>query len=152
VLKLNLDVTRVICGRHGEVFRPRWRAGYPMFVSIGLECLMSQPDIVERVEGAVRALKIGNGTPRVENEIQAVEHMLGVRPLCCQLPPRDLYDVLLEVNQKANVWEVGRCSLCGGKRPGALYRKAPPTVKAVNPAGSYPHVCLACVCGLQKGV
>ena len=149
--QLELDVTKVICGRHGEIFRYRWPTGYPEFVTIALECFFSQPELIARIEQYVKdpANNIGDGCITAANEMIAVTAMLTKKPLCCQLPPRDLYDVLVEVAQKTNAWGRDVCELCGHRGPGARYRKTPPQVQDTAPRGYYRHVCLACVAGVR---
>ena len=149
-IRIHVSPTRAICGRHGEVFRAKWPLGYLPYIGESLKVFLEKPSVVVKVQMIVN----GDSPELVQagtllDQTQAVEFLLDQRPLCCQLEPNELFDMLQHVNNKHNVWDSSRCALCGKIGPGASYRRSPPNARDMAPAGIWVHVCLACVCGVS---
>lgn len=143
--RLDLQPTRLICARHGEPFRDTWPTGYPTYATIIFDAINHLPEFAAVVGQCVTA---GHavGIP------QAVGKLLDEAPACCRLPRETLLEVYEQVQKNAGPWWVAACSLCGRRGLGGPYRRVCPHPAAAGGqaprTGSWPHVCLRCVCGL----
>ncbi len=80
--QIELTPQRIICGRHGEIFKANWPVGYAWFVTIGMEALVCDKTFAALVKQAIE------DTGVVKEE--AVNFLLKIKPLCCHLTPADL--------------------------------------------------------------
>lgn len=136
----------VICGRHGEVFKPRWPLGYPAFSILAFQALLERPEF----SAAVKRLVDDEAITDVTAPMAGVQYLLATRPICCRLPPDTLLEVYGQVNKAENVWSARHCSICSRHRPGSAYRM-PPTTRVLNPRiKDWKHVCLRCVTHGQR--
>lgn len=146
-----LEPLSVICGRHGEMFKPKWPLGYSTFTITLLQAALADPDF----EAKVVALKEDPAIPDVTTPTQAINYLLASIPLCCRVTPAALYDVYMQINTAERVWPARHCTLCGKHGPGCVFRRTPPNPKKERLAPvlgtPFKHVCLRCVCFGQKG-
>lgn len=118
-----LEMHRVICTRHGEVFRHRWPRGYVRFCTIGFKLVVDGERFAAATEG----------------KVEEIGPQLDITPICCRLSDEQL----LSVYEQTRVGRRRRCGLCKRKRDGTSYR-------IEQSAGSskffvIPHVCFRCV-------
>ena len=136
-----LEPTTVICGRHGEPFKPRWPAGYVRFSVMALEALLADETFATDVRHVVESETF----PDITNHMEAVRYLIQRRPICCRLGAEKLLAVYEELNKVDSVWEPRHCVLCGRHRPGSAFR-VPIQTRVLNPkVKEWRHVCLRCV-------
>jgi len=120
---------RTLCPIHGEPFREKWPAGWPIFSVRAFQELTGIDGIWEE---ARRRAGLAEGT---DVPPKAMELVLDARPACCRFSPQRL----LALYEEAKIGVVRRCKMCGVKRLGTPY-------KATNaPIGGWSHVCFLCV-------
>lgn len=117
--QLALAPVDVICTRHGEPFRAQWPAGYPGFVAIGLQALLSDPAFATRVKVIVADPEFSD----ITDEIESIRFLLSQKPLCCSLGPEALLGVYKELASKMQLWEARHCTACGRHSPGCRFRQ-----------------------------
>ncbi len=132
-----LSPPRVICGRHGEVFRERWPLGYPLFVATAMDCLNHNRSFASAVQARQAA--------EDEHLTDSINYFLSRAPICCRLSKPELLEVLEMVAKKSHPWERARCYLCRRHAKGARYRKKAPTARDGPDMAAWGHVCLHCV-------
>lgn len=141
---IKLIPSRVICARHGELFKPRWPVGYDHFAFTLFEILNQAPPFIDLVEQRAAA----DGTEL----IRAIEAVLDEQPMCCRVGPNALLEVYQATQKKETPWECFRCVLCHRLGYGAAYRKQRPSARTGPQAvGVWRHVCLRCVTHGQEG-
>lgn len=114
---------RVLCPRHGEIFRENWPSGYPIFM----------------VE-AFGSLKLREEVPlelSIEDHNKWIEKHLDEKPMCC----RYTRDELLKLFLNARKWKRRLCINCKELRDGAAFHVTLPDGEQKR----YRHVCLWCV-------
>ncbi|MBU0847600.1 hypothetical protein KKH23_10480 [Patescibacteria group bacterium] len=152
VIRLDIDPSHAICDRHKELFQQHWPVGYLEFVSLAVQHFLKKPEVAERVQ------RLRDETPALRqrggpvDEASIITYLLTQKlahePLCCQLLPETLYDILIEVDKHKAVWASHCCVLCGLMAP-CIGRPKIPLNGDISPlSGHYEHVCLACVCGV----
>lgn len=143
--QITVNPLQAMCARHGEVFKPRWPAGYAHYAIVGLQALLEDEAFMKEV-----AALLGEGTTLDG----AVSHLLRKRPLCCRLGADTLYAVYNDVNANVHVWDARHCNLCKRHRPGCAFRRTPasPLLRLGGvKLGGWKHVCLRCVVYGQDG-
>jgi len=135
---ITLATTSCICARHGELFKPRWPTGYPIFTALCWDVVMHLKTFEKEYQHEVP------GDSQKE-KMMVIEKLLAKKPMCCRIEPRELVEIFREVNKKANVWDAHMCSLCGKAGAGSKYRRIPPNPLSKQPP-PWPHVCIGCVC------
>ncbi len=118
---IELSPTRVICSRHGEVFRAHWPQGYAVFALQAFEHVVKQEGFAAYADG-----KIG-----------AAQALLDERPLCCRLSP----ETLLQVYVACGVGRSSRCAHCREVAAGTPYRCSLPE----NRVEAFAHLCFRCI-------
>lgn len=114
----------LLCGRHGEPFRENWPLGYSSFFTIGFDRLLEKEEIQKECKG----------------QLEDLDKLLEVKPLCCRLPSSELFTLYEDVNKMAKVWYVKLCSNCARFRFGGPYRVGIP-----GGIHWFKHLCMSCV-------
>jgi hypothetical protein len=122
---------RMFCPLHGEPFRAQYPKGVPIFmvkafqIATGLESIWDE------------ARRLSN-TPEGESpHVKALELVLDVRPACCRVSRRQLFDLYVE----AQIGSLRRCRACNRKKLGTPYQTR---------ARAFDHLCFECVCSASE--
>ena len=129
-VRLELTPDRTICAIHGELFAHNWPVGYPTFAVMAFQKLIDSKRFMDKLEG------------KFPKNIDAVHKELDKSPVCCQLHPSALIEVLMRVNGEDKVWEKKKCRGCNRMRCGTVYRM---TGSIGRPKKTFSHLCLSCV-------
>lgn len=127
---------RVLCLRHGEVFREKWPSGYPLFLVMAFQKVDEQTPANE--------YPVKEGMDK-EQRARAVEAWLDINPLCCRLSPDGLLKLYLEIHKELgedSPFKRESCQNCRSVAPGAPYRIQ---MGPRGPLQRYRHVCFYCV-------
>lgn len=135
---IEMTIRRVVCEAHGEPFRAKWPAGYPIAMVRLWECVMNDEG---RAAVLWRDARSRLGLPE-DAPIPAkagIEAALDVRALCCRVPIPFMEKVLHE----ANIGTRERCQVCRKKGMGTPFRTM---------FGDLDHVCFSCALrNVRKG-
>jgi hypothetical protein len=125
-MSIELQPHFVLCAAHGQMFEPKWPAGYEMFRELAVKKFLPVAEI----------LALGPGAD------ERVTAYLLEKPICCRLFKDDLRSIYREIQTAYNIWPTARCNYCAEQRPGAPFKAIDPKDQSIK---SWQHLCLECV-------
>lgn len=126
-----LTQARMCCSLHGEPFRAQYPKGVPIFMVHSFQMVTAIPGIWEE------ARRIAGAAPDTELHPKTMEAVLDVKPICCRLTRKQLFDCYIE----SKVGTMGRCRVCHRKGIGTEYKTA---------TQFFAHLCFECVCSASS--
>lgn len=130
-----LEVTSLICAKHGEPFRNEWPKGVARIVGLFHEWWSRNLDAITPEIMAKHAENKTASNPT--SDAAAAFSILVDRPFCCRLSEAELLHLYIE----CKIGTTARCQYCGNTRPGS-------PIMAVNHWGRrvkrWKHLCFLC--------